>query len=258
MTIARTMPTMMLLALGLLASGAPALAAPMAGDRSRYDACLAMVQADPARAIESAQAWRIENGGVPARHCLALAQMERKDYAAALKSFEGAAQASEVARDGQAVALWGQAADAAMQAGQPEAAVRYLSSAIAGAGGISLSPRAEAQLRVDRARALVDVKRNADAAADLDKATKLAGDVQFGWLLKATLARRMGDFKTAEAAILEAAQREPDSADVQFEAGNIAAAQGNDQLARTAWLAAARADPDSAAGIAANKALQGD
>ena len=68
----------------------------------------------------------------------------------------------------------------------------------------------------------------------------------------------MGDFKTAEAAILQAATREPDSADIQYEAGNIAAAQGNDQLARTAWIAAARADPDSAAGIAANKALIGD
>ena len=242
----------------LLLVAAPAIAAPMAGDRSRYDVCLALVESDPARAVAAAQAWRIENGGVPARHCLALAQLQRKDFAAAMVSFEGVAQDSERARDGQAVALWGQAADAAMAAEKPEAAERYLATAIAGPGGITLSPRAEAQLRLDRARALVDLKRDAEAAAELDKATTLAADVPFGWLLKATLARRMGDFKTAEAAILVAAQREPDSADVQFEAGNIAAAQGNDQLARTAWLAAARADPDSTAGIAANKALTGD
>ena len=234
-----------------------AVAAPLASDRSRYDACLALVKADPRRAIDTAQAWRIENGGVAARHCLALAQFAAKDYAAALKSFEGAAQASEGARDGQAGALWGQAADAAMQAGQPEAAVRYLDAAIKLAGGADRS-RAEAQLRVDRAEALVDLKRNAEAASDLDTATRLAGDVPFGWLLKATLARRMGDFKLAEAAILAAAQREPDSADVQFEAGNIAAAQGKDQLARAAWVAAARAAPDSAAGKAANAALIGD
>lgn len=239
----------------LLAASAPALAAPMASDHGRYEACLAMVKSAPDRAIESAQGWRIDGGGVPARHCLALAQFAKSDYAEALKSFESAASASEVAKDGQAVTLWSQGADAAMLANQPEAAVRFLGRAIAGAGGITLSPRAEAMLRLTRAEALVDLKRNADAATDLDTATKLDPDVPYGWLLKATLARRMGDFKGAEAAILVAAEREPESADIQYEAGNIAAAQGNDRLARTAWLAAARADPDSPAGIAASKAL---
>ncbi len=242
----------------LLAASAPALAAPVASDHRRHDICLALVKSDPGRAIETAQAWRIEGGGVPARHCLALAHFAKADYAAALKSFESAATASEAARDGQAVTLWSQGADAAMLANQPEAAVRFLGRAIAGAGGITLSARAEASLRVSRAEALVDLKRNAEAAADLDTATKSDPEVPYGWLLKATLARRMGDLKTAEAAILMAAQRQPESADVQYEAGNIAAARGNDQLARAAWLAAARADPDSIAGKAANKALMGD
>ncbi len=238
----------------LLVAAVPAMAAPMASDRSRYNACLAQVQADPGRAIAVAQAWRIENGGVPARHCQALAEAARKDWPAALKSFEGAAKASEAAGDGQAAAIWGQAAATAMLAEQPAAAVKYIDAAIPLAGG----GKAEAQLRVDRAEALVDLKRNPEAATDLDTATKLDPDVEWGWLLKATLARRMGDFKTAEAAILEAAKRNPDGADVQFEAGNIAAAQGNDQLARAAWVAAARADPDSAAGKAAQAALTGD
>jgi tetratricopeptide (TPR) repeat protein len=238
----------------------PAAIAPMAGDRSHYGACLALVKSDTDRAIENAQSWRIEGGGVPALHCLALAQFQRQQYPEALKSYESAATASEAAHDGQAVTLWSQGADAAMIANQPATAVRFLGRAIGdgkgnGAGGITLSPRAEAALRVTRAEALVDLKRNAEAATDLDTATKADPETPYGWLLKATLARRMGDFKTAETAILLAAQREPESADVQYEAGNIAAAQGNDQLARTAWLAAARAEPDSPAGIAASKAL---
>lgn len=241
------------LLLALLIAG-PALAAPFSGDKSRYEACIAIATADPSRGIETAQAWRIENGGIPARHCLALAQFAAKDYAEALKNYEAAATASDEARDGQAVSLWSQGADAAMLAGKPEAAARFLDKALAGA----LSPKAEASLRVTRAEALVDLKRAPEAAADLEKATSLDPNVRYGWLLKATLARRMGDFKVAEASILKAAEQEPDSADVQFEAGNIAAAQGNDALARAAWLAAARADPDSPAGIAANKALQGD
>jgi tetratricopeptide (TPR) repeat protein len=237
---------------------APTRAAPLASDVGRYQACLALVKSAPERAIETAQAWRIENGGVPALHCLALAQFARQEYSAALASFDKAIQGSVAAQDGKAVTILSQAADAAMLAGQPAAAVGFLDTAIGGPGGISLSPRAEASLRVTRAEALVDLKREKAAAVDLDAATKLDPDVPFGWLLKATLARRTGDFKTAEAAILAAATRDPDSADIQYEAGNIAAAQGNDQLARTAWTAAARADPDSPAGRAANKALIGD
>ncbi|OYU14522.1 MAG: hypothetical protein CFE37_10525 [Alphaproteobacteria bacterium PA4] len=241
-------------ALALLLTAAPALAAPLASDRSRYDACIAMVKADPGRAIAVAMNWRVEGGGVAARHCEALAEAQRKDWPAALKSFEAAAQASEAAGDGQALALWMQAAETAMLATRPAAAVAYLDKALPLAGDDKL----RATLRVSRAEALVDLKRSAEAASDLDSATRLDPDVEWGWLLKATLARRMGDFKTAEAAILEAAKRDPESADVQFEAGNIAAAQGNDALARTAWVAAARADPDSPAGKAAQAALTGD
>lgn len=239
----------------LLAVGSAAQAAtPMASDRGRYNACLALTVSDPQRAVAAAQAWRIERGDVMARHCLALAQLELRDYAAALKSFEGAAASSEAAGDGMAVTIWSQAGEAAMRAGQPEAAVGYLTRALGGAGG-EVSPKAGAQLRVDRARALVELKRDKEAAADLAAATAAAPDVPFGWLLKATLARRMGDMKLAEAAILEAAQRDPDSADVQLEAGNIAAVQGNKDLARAAWTAAVAADPEAPAGVSAAKAL---
>lgn len=243
---------LLLALLAAQAAIAPALAAPMASDKSRYDACLAMARTEPQRGIEAAQAWRIEGGGVPARHCLAIAQFARKDYAEALKSFAGAARDSETALDGQAVVLWSQAADAALIAGKPDAALGFLDAALRG----DLSPRAAASLRVTRAEALVDLKRTTEAAADLDTATTLDPQVRFGWLLKATLARRSGDLKTAEAAILKAAEVEPGSADVQLEAGNIASLQGNEELARAAWAAAAEADPTSATGRAAAKALQ--
>ncbi|KAB7645488.1 hypothetical protein [Polymorphobacter fuscus] len=247
---------MILLTLMLMAAPPEGVTAgPMAGDRSRYNACLALAKSAPERAIETAQAWRIENGGTGAVHCLALAQFQRKDYTAAFRSFEAAAQASQRAGDGQAVVLLSQGADAALLAGQPEAAVKFLGEAIDGAG-TAISPRVEAALRVTRAEALVDLKRDKEAAADLDRATAIDGQVADGWLLKATLARRMGDLKTAEAAILAAAGQSPDSAEVQYEAGNIAAAQGNMELAKTAWTAAASAGADSMAGAAAAKALQ--
>lgn len=252
----------MRMALLLLLAATPAFGqagtglAPSAGDRSRSNACMALVRSDPARAVANAQAWRIEGGGAAARHCLALAELARGDNAAALKSFEGAAQASATARDGQAVTIWAQGAEAALLAGQPEVAVRFIGVALAGDSGITLSPRAEAVLRLTRAEALVDLKREAEAAADLALVTARDPAAPTGWLLQATLARRMGDLKLAESAILEAGRRAPEDAAIQYEAGNIAAARGDMTLARTAWTAAAAAEPDSIAGAAAAKALQ--
>lgn len=239
----------------MLALVLAAQAGPLASDKGRYAACLALVQTEPGRAIETAQAWRIENGGVGALHCLALAQFARKDYSAAFASFGAAAKASQVAGDGQAVILLSQGADAALLAGQPEAAVRLLTDAVGGAG-TDLSPRVEAALRVTRAEALVDLKRDKDAAADLARAVALDPAGAEGWLLQATLARRMGDLQLAETAILQAAERSPDSAEVQYEAGNIAAAKGDMAMAKTAW-AAASTEADSIAGQAAAKALRG-
>ena len=249
---------MILTALLLLA------AEPMAGDRSRYGACLALAQSAPGRAIESAQAWRIENGGMAALHCLALAQFARKDYASAFNSFDAAVKASQRAGDGQVVILLSQAAYAALLAGQPEVALGFLGRAI-GSGGAAaatgsdataITPQVEATLRVTRAETLVELKRDKDAAADLARATALFPDVADGWLLQATLARRMGALSLAETAILQAAQRTPDNAEVQYEAGNIAAARGEIGLAKTAWTAAAAAEPESMAGQAAAKALK--
>ncbi len=225
-------------------------------DRGRYAACLALTRSDPSRAIETAQAWRVENGGTGALHCLALAQYAHKDFPAAFAAFDGAVKASQTAGDGQAIVLLGQAADAALAAEQPQRALDYLDRALASGGELTaLTPRAEAALRVTRAEALVDLKRDKDAAADLARATDIDPQVADGWLLRATLARRMGDMALAETAILKAADQTPESAEVQYEAGLIAALKGNMDLAKTAWTAAAAADPDSVAGKAAAKAL---
>lgn len=232
----------------------PALAAP--SDPSRYAVCIELAPKDPARALEMAYAWRLEgNTGVAARHCLAVAQMHARHHDAALKSYEAAGQASEDARDGQAIAIWRQAADAALIANRPADAVRFLSRALAKPGGAELSPRAEADLHVARAEALVDDGKPAEAMADLDTATALVPDGVTGWLLKATLHRRQGDPAAAEAALLKAAALAPESADVELEAGNIAAARGNMALARQAWEAAAADGPDTPAGQAASAAL---
>lgn len=224
-------------------------------DPSRYRACLEMGPKDPARALQMAYGWRIEGGGVAAQHCLAVAQMHARHHDAALKSYEAAGQASEAAQDGQAIALWRQAADAALIAQRPDEAVRFLTRALGRPGGLEVSPRAEADLLVLRAQALVEDGKAAAAMADLVRATDLAPEGFTPWLLRATLARRSGDLAAAEAALLKAAALAPDSPDVELEAGNIAMAKGDSALARQAWEAAAADGPDTPAGAAASAAL---
>lgn len=241
------------LALPVLVPCSPAMAAP--SDPARYATCMELAPKDPARAMEQAYAWRLDGGGVAARHCLAVAQMHARHHDEALRNYEAAGQASEDAHDGQAVALWQQAAEAALIAERPADAVRFLTRALARPGGVELSPRATARLRIARAEALVEAGRAAEAMADLDAATTAAPDEGTAWLLKATLARRQKDLDGAEAALLKAAALMPDSPDVALESGNIAAARGKMELAREAWEAAAAEGPDTPAGAAATRAL---
>ncbi|WP_439533017.1 hypothetical protein [Polymorphobacter sp.] len=232
---------------------APALAAPLTVDASRFAACSTLAQANPGRAIATAQAWRIEGGGILARHCLALAQFEARDYPAAIASFEGAAKLAEQAPDtkAQALALWIAAANAALLASQPAPVPGFVDAALA----LAPTPAQAAGLQLLAAEALVDLKRQPAAMAAIDKALALDPAVPDGWLLKATLARRMNNLAAAEAAILEAAKRDTESAEVRYEAGNIAAASGKLDLARAAWTAAISIDPDGVAGQGAKAAL---
>ncbi|MEI6418112.1 MAG: hypothetical protein WCO82_03505 [Sphingomonadales bacterium] len=233
---------------------APVSAQMLGNGAARYNTCVKLAADYPQRAMAYANNWRLDGGGSAARHCLALAYYHNHDITTALTHFEAAATESERAGDGLAVRLWRQGADAALMAERPDAALRYLARAVdlAAAAGQS---KLVAALRVERAEALVGLERAPEAKAELDRALAADPDVEDGWLLAATLARRMGDLPRAETAILEAAKRAPESAAVQYEAGTIAAAGGKTDLAKAAWAAAAAAEPDSIPGKAAAKAL---
>ncbi len=240
----------------LLAAAAP-VAAPAADiDAERYALCLAAAGSEPAATIAEATKWLGAGGGVPARHCLALAYLADRQYAPATAALEAAARAAEAAHDPHVAELWGQAGNAALLGGKAQDAYRYFSTGIAAA---TRDAQGRAQLSIDRARALVELNRVAEARADLDAAVKLDPAPAIGWLLRATLARRQGDLAVAEASLLEATRRTPVDAseypDVTLEAGNIAAAQGKTALARAAWTAAAASAPGTPAAIAATQAL---
>lgn len=238
------------LLLGLTATSALAQRSP--ADRDRYQRCIAETQRDPAKAIETANAWRMAGGDLPARHCLAMAYLAQERFAPAAVALEQAARAAEAARDRSAADLWGQAGNAALLAGDTAKAHTYLSSALAGAGP---DPERRGQLLIDRARASVELARPGDARSDLDQAIRLMPKDPAAWLLSATLARRQGELLRASNEIAEAAKLVPNDPDIMLEQGNIAGAQGDPDVAKAHWQAVVKAAPQSPAGEQAAKAL---
>ena len=249
MNIVKTATALMVMAAAPLAA-APPPAADNA-DAERYQSCIATAGREPAVAVTEATKWLGAGGGVPARHCLALGYLGQQQFIPAALALEQAARAAQTANDPHVGELWAQAGNAALAGGDATRGLDFLTTAL-GTGVLGID---RAEVLIDRARANVELKRDAAARTDLDEAVKLDPASPYGWLLRATLARRDGDLKAAEASILEAGNRAPDDADVALEAGNIAVARGNLVLARQAWTAAAAAAPGSPAAAAAAQAL---
>jgi tetratricopeptide (TPR) repeat protein len=221
-------------------------------DTARFETCAALAESDPTRAIDEASTWRLAGGGLLARQCEGLAYVTQKRWVPAATAFDAAARDADAKADGRAATLWVQAGNAALAGGDAAKGAQYLDAALV-RGTLTGTQLGEAHL--DRARARAALGKLPEARTDLDLAVKYVPDDPLGWLLSATLARRMNDLPRAQADIQEAATRSPDDASVAFEAGNIAALSGHDDAARTAWEAAVNNAPKSAVGQAAAEAL---
>lgn len=248
-----------LLALLAFALATPALAAAPADslrEKARYDGCLRSTEADPAKSEAFAVEWLAAGGGLPARHCIGVAQLAQGRPAQAASTLSRAARDAEAAKSPFTADLWGQAGNAALAGGDARTALTYLGSAIATIG--PNAPKLLAGLHVDRARAAVEAGDAKLARTDLDRAAALDPAEPAAWLLSATLARRGGDLERAAADIARALTLAPRDADALAEAGNIALLLGERDSARRAWEAAVKAAPGSDAAARARQALSGN
>ena len=236
------------------AQRAPTPAALPADPReARYQRCVTLADRDPAAAKAEATRWRLAGGDYFAQQCLGLAFATERNWTAAASAFDQAARAAELGHDVRAANYWAQAGNAYLAAGDAGHARTALDAALA-AGELTGFALGEAQL--DRARALVAAGQPAAARVDLDAALVNAPADPLAWLLSATLARRMKDLPRAQKDIAQALARSADDANVQLEAGNIAAVAGDEAAARKAWSEAARlAPPDSPIRAETAKAL---
>lgn len=202
-----------------------------------FDGCLAMLDSDPARANTMAQLRRRDTTGtdrVLANLCLGTASSRLGLWDDARAAF-AAARAETPEADIRARARFAAlAGNAALASGDAAGAEGLLALAEADAR-TAKAAALEAIAATDRARALVVLQRSDEALAALETATDRAPERAEGWLLKATLLRRLDRLPEAQTAIERAARLAPTDGGIGLEAGVIAVLSGREDAAKASW-----------------------
>ena len=198
----------------------------------RFNKCLDLALENPQNGIADANTWLIEGGGFLARHCLGFAYAEQLNWTAATAAFVESAQAAEVAQDKRIAKFWAQAGNAALAGGDAQKALEYLNAALVQG---SLKGLNKGLVHLDRARAHVALENYPSAKSEFAMVHELAPQDPLGWLLSATLARRMGDLELAKNDIVVADQTAPGDPAIALEAGNISFEAGDRVNAKANW-----------------------
>jgi hypothetical protein len=243
----------MIFSLLLLQSAIPVADRPLPTlNEVQFEECITLARTDPPSAVMEASMWAQQNGDYLAKACQALALANDFRFAEAAPLFIDAAQGADVKADKRAARFWAQAGNAAIAADLPEDALASLDNALK---PNSLDNTERADIEVDRARSLVVLGRENEAVTALANARRYAPENGTAWLLSATLARRMNALPDALSYIQTAAPLSPRDPAVALEAGNIAAAAGDDVSARKQWEQVIAIAPDSRQAVTAQKQL---
>ena len=223
----------------------------------RLQLCLDQAAQEPVRAVEGANAWLADARGpqrIAPLRCLGTAQGQLGLWGPAEQSFAAARDASDAGDRAQRAQLGAMAGNAALAAGAAERALAVLDQAHADAAAAS-DIRLGGEVAIDRARALVMLKRQDEAAKTLVEARTAAADNPLAWLLSATLSRRMGKLAEAQAQIATAATLQPENPEIGpeigLEAGVIAMLAGQREPARKSWQSVIDLAPASEAAASA-------
>jgi tetratricopeptide (TPR) repeat protein len=153
------------LLLAVPAWGAPGLSDDAAA-AARYNRCLALASGKPEAGLSEAGLWMRSGGGVPAEHCAALALVGLRRYAEAAPQLDALARGKDTPPDLRA-ALFGQAGNAYMLAGDSARAVSSLTAALT-------LTASDPDLFADLARAQAMRKNWTEVVLDLNAALALA------------------------------------------------------------------------------------
>jgi Tfp pilus assembly protein PilF len=210
----------------------------------RLSACLSSADLRPESGLADAAKWAGEGGGAYAAHCKGYSLGKAGKFAEAAAAFESGAVLPSVDVPTQA-RLWSQAGNAALAGGDAARALADLNHALEKPLPAALST---GEMHLDRARARVATGDLKGARSDLDSSLVMAPQDPLGWLLSATLARRMDDLPMARAHIEKAAALARNDGDIALEQGVIYALSGDrDAAAKAAFQRAQEVSPKGSA-----------
>ena len=224
----------------------------------RLAECLEQARTDPATAIATGGSWLGETSGsgtAAPQTCLGVAYTRLLRWEAATDAFEAAREATPETDLAGRARVGAMAGNAALAVPDPLRALPLLRTARDDARVAGLTELA-GETAVDLARALVALEQSEDAAAALADARADAPQFALGWLLSATLARRMNDLVAAQGFIETAVALAPEDLDTGLEAGVIAALDGRMDAARASFESVVALGPASPQAKTANAYLE--
>jgi tetratricopeptide (TPR) repeat protein len=220
----------------------------------RYDACLAQIRQNPDKGFDEALIWRDQGGGVPARHCAALALF------ALGHTGEAARRLDEIARDPGAggkdirAQILSQAGNAWLLEGEVARAIEAFG---AGLGVADESPRLRFELLFDRARAHLIAHDWLAAIEDATEIVTARPRATDALVLRARAYRGQGAVSSALRDAEAAVALDPGDAEAVFERGAARLLKGETGVAREDFVRVLRLAPDeSAIAEAARAALE--
>jgi tetratricopeptide (TPR) repeat protein len=219
------------------------------GDAARYHTCLAETKDNAVLALKDAQQWDKEGGGLPARHCAALALVAQGKYRDAANRLDMLARGKDVPDSRFRAALFDQAGNAWMLAGDGARAIASLSSVLALTGG-------DADIFADLARAQALRKNWREVDMDLDAALQLDPNRPGVLVLRASARRALGRLKEAWADLEQALKLQPGDANALVERGLLRKQIGDMGGAKRDFQAALKASPSGPVADAAKANLE--
>jgi len=181
-------------------------------DSVHYRRCLIDSNANPAIALTDAESWAKSGGGVPAQHCAALALVTLKRYAEAGTRLDKIAADRGVPDISFRTALYDQAGNAWLLAGDGAHAVQSFSAALALSAG-------DADLFADLARAQAMRKNWHEVDLDLNAALQLSPRRTDLLVLRASARRALKRYEDARNDLEAALKAKPGDGDALVERG---------------------------------------
>ena len=206
-------------------------------NQAQYQACMSLLDRDPAGALDSAVEWEKQGGGDAARHCKALALIRTGEVEDGALELERVAEAMPQTKAPLAAELFAQAGQAWIKAGNPQRALYAQNQ------GLKLNPK-DVQLLIDRAMTYGTSGMYFEALDDLNVAAELAPEDPEVYAMRAAAYRQLETPDLAEENIDQALKLSPSHPGALLERG-YSAARGRRRGARADWLTVIQVTPGS-------------